>query len=377
MTAITLCSKSPWHPAMRREHALTRCALAHGVAMTFVEPPTDVRSIGRTGFRRYVEGLRGRVSAGDADGLRIITRTTAAPGHRARLAQRIDVSLLRRVLAEQTDDTGATVCNLPWQWRATRGRRFRVFDCADDWSRLLPPRRALRMSELFRQIGDEADAIIVASPDLVHRFGEREVAVIPNGADPTSIIPAADERPRSHRLIYVGTFSERFDTEAVRHLIRAKPHCRLDLYGPCQYAGSGDRPSSELLALFRAFPDRLRWHGLIPREHVPEAIDRADVVLVPHRPHHSEGQSSMKLFDSAARGRPAVTSPGVICVPGDTPPGTYVAAQPDQWADAVTAAENEAGDVAATRIAWAHANTWETRWSRWSGCVLGSEAHAR
>ena len=376
MTAITVCSKSTWDPAMRREHAFARSALEHGVAVTFIEAPSDARSIGQSGPRRFLRELRGGVRAGGDAGLRIISRTTPVPGHRALPAELIDVTLLQRVLADRTDDAGPTICNLPWQWRATRGRRFRVFDCADDWIRLLPPGRALRLAWLFKQIADEADAVIVASPDLMHRFGEREVCVVPNGADPRSISEMPSERPESHSLVYIGTFSERFDTDAIARLIRAKLHCRLDLYGPCQYASSGHRPAGELLELLRAFPERIRWHGPIPREDVPGAIDRADVVIVPHRPSRSEGQSSMKLFDSAARGRPAVVSTGVSCLNGGVPPGTYVAGQVDQWAEAVTAAENEPADAAVTRIAWARANTWDSRWPLWARSVLGIEPNA-
>ena len=298
------------------------------------------------------------------------------PGHRAWPAELIDVTLLRRILADRTEDAGPTVCNLPWQWRATRGRRRRVFDCADDWTRLLRPERGPRLSRLFQQIGDEADAVIVASPDLVHRFGDREVCVVPNGADSKSIRGVASERPGSHSVAYIGTFSERFNAEAVARLMSAKVECRLDLYGPCRYAGSGDRPVGDLLELLGAFPDRLRWHGAIAREDVPGAIDRADVVVVPHHTHQSAGQSSMKLFDSAARGRPAVISAGVSCVPGGTPPGTYVVEHADQWADAVTAAENEPAEEAASRIAWARENTWESRWPLWARSVLGSETNA-
>ena len=59
MTTITLCSKSTWDPAMRREHAFTRSALKHGVEVTFIEPPSDARNIGGKGPRVFLRGLRG------------------------------------------------------------------------------------------------------------------------------------------------------------------------------------------------------------------------------------------------------------------------------------------------------------------------------
>ena len=125
--------------------------------------------------------------------------------------------------------------------------------------------------------------------------------------------------------------------------------------------------------LFRTFPQRLRWHGTIPSGAVPDVIDRADVVIVPHRPGMSEGQSSMKLFDSAARGRPAVVSNGVTCLNDDVPPGTYIAEHANQWADAVTTAEDEPAEMATARIEWARANTWDSRWPMWSRSALGTE----
>ncbi len=373
MTTITFCSKSTWEPAMRREHALTRIALQRGVDVTFVETPSDARSIGRTGPRAFLRSLRGEVRPGGDGVPRIVERTTLVPGHRARAAEWIDISLMRRILAQGADDVGTTICNLPWQWRATQGRRFRVFDCADDWTRLLPSGRSMRLAKLFQKIADEADAIIVASPDLVDRFGGRNVSVVPNGADAASIPNKASGRPGSHSLVYIGTFSERFDTEIVSRLMRAQTQYRLDLYGPCRYAGSSDRPATELLALLAAFPERVRWHGTIGKEAVPGAIDRADVVIIPNRPGLSEGQSSMKLFDSAARGRPAVVSAGVSCLHGGAPPGTYFAQDGDEWADAIDAAETESPDMAASRITWARANTWDSRWPLWARSAFGHE----
>ena len=139
------------------------------------------------------------------------------------------------------------------------------------------------------------------------------------------------------------------------------PGWTLDLYGPCHYAGTGDRPapSSRLLA---SLGNRLRWHGAIPRSAVAAAIDGADVAIVPNRPELSDGQSSMKLFDVAARGRPAVVSAGVTCAGPERPPGTYVAEAPGEWAPAILAAADESGRLATERINWAWSNTWEQRW---------------
>jgi hypothetical protein len=101
---------------------------------------------------------------------------------------------------------------------------------------------------------------------------------------------------------------------------------------------------------------------------------------VPNRSGLSFGQSAMKLFDIAARGRPAVIAPGVWASGGDTPPGVYIAATDDEWVDQVHSAASEDSALAPLRLAWALSNTWENRWPNWARAAFGSgfdqEPHA-
>ena len=214
----------------------------------------------------------------------------------------------------------------------------------------------------------------MASPELAHLFAGRDTTVVPNGADGAAV--ADQVRPRPHRgsLVYVGTLSERFDSPLVADILRALPAWTLELFGPCQYAGADDRPAPELSDLLGNFGQRLHWHGTIARPEVANAIDGADVVIVPTRSALSEGQSSMKLYDSACRGRPVVTSPGVSSGGGDSPPGTYVARHPSEWREAILAADDEDDRPAADRIAWARSNTWEQRWPTWATGVFGQSS---
>ena len=153
----------------------------------------------------------------------------------------------------------------------------------------------------------------MVSPALARLFPGREVIVVPNGADAEpwrrAVVPTV--RPAGAGLR--GTLAERFDVDVVGTIMEDLPGWTLDLYGPCHYAGTGDRPAPELAALLASLGNRLRWHGAIPRSAVAAAIDGADVAIVPNRPDLSDGQSSMKLFDVAARGGPAVVSAGVTC----------------------------------------------------------------
>jgi hypothetical protein len=372
VNAMTVCSKSGWEPQMRREHALVAMALRRSVDVLFIEAPSDIRSLDPARPTGYFRALGGTFGEKGVRGLRVIRRATPVPGHRNRLAEVADCALLRRTVARHADRTGPTVCNLPWQWPATAGAHRRVFDCADDWTRLFPQHRNRRITQLFARIAGEADEVIVASPDLVHLFSGRACSLVPNGADADGVAGHAAPRPERRSLVYVGTLSERFDEGLVSAVLRAMPQWTLELYGPCHYAGSGDRPDRELAALLHEFGGRTRWHGPIPRSRVADVIDAADVVVVPNRPELSRGQSSMKLYDAAGRGRPVVASPGVLCGEGERPPGTYVAEGPEEWVSAVEAAAVEEGTLAVDRIAWARSNTWEERWPAWAVGVFGN-----
>jgi hypothetical protein len=374
MSALTICSKSQWLPTIRREHAFTGAALRRGLEVTFVEPPTDVRGVDATHPWRFVEALSGVEQPGSRPGLHVIARTAPVPGHRGTVAETIETVLLRRVLCERTDPEAPAVVQLPWQWPATAGRRRRVFDCADDWIQLFPHARRSRFTELFRRISDEADDVIVASDEVAHLFAGRDVIAVPNGADPASVAASPPARPDRCRLAYVGTLSERFDVALITAVLRALPHWSLALYGPCAYAGRGSQPSPELASFLTTFGPRARWHGTIPRTGVPAAIDDADVFVIPNRRHLSEGQSSMKLYDSAARGRPAVVTSGVTCTGSELPPATWVADTVDQWVEGIIAGAAEPDGVAATRLTWARANTWEQRWPAWIAGVTGGDS---
>jgi hypothetical protein len=374
VTSLTFCSKSRWHPAIRREHAFARMALAHDIEVTFIESPDDIRGVRGAGARTFVRALGGTVDSIDGSHLSVVGRAVPVPGHRGRAAEALDNALLRRILARTTDPTGPVVCSAPWQWPSMRAGRRRVFDCTDDWTRLFPSGRTRRFHELFARIADEADQVVVVAPELVRLFPGREVSVVANGADPSSVAAAVPERPGRRSVVYVGTLSERFDVAVVERMVRDLPDWTLDLFGSCHYAGSGDRPGPELAGLLDRLGPRVRWHGAIDRAEVAGAIDRADVVVIPNRADLSDGQSSMKLFDSAARGRPAVVSPGVNGGIGQRPPGTYEAGRPDEWAPAVLVAAAEPDELAGARIAWARANTWDQRWPAWSTQVFGTES---
>jgi len=174
MSGLTIASKSPWHPAMRREHHFSLVASRYGYDVTFIEQPEDIRSA-RSHLKHYVEGLRGRVS--EESSIKVMQRSVLVPGHRGKLWQHLDVWQLHRLLESTINPV---VHYLPWQFGAGPSTARAVFDCTDNWLSLYPSAAAPLLQRSFAKIADEADEIIVVSPALSSLFPGREPQVIPN-----------------------------------------------------------------------------------------------------------------------------------------------------------------------------------------------------
>jgi glycosyltransferase involved in cell wall biosynthesis len=365
---LIFVSKSRWTPAVRREHALAREAAAHGLAVDFVQRPVDVRALAGADGRRQWRAALARRATPTPDGVTVHEHAVLVPGHRSDLSERAAARLLARRLRRLARPGDTVVVCTPWQWPALAALPDsvrRVFDGADDWGALVPARRAA-FERRYAEIAAQADAVVLASPDLAPRFARATVTVVANGVEAALIAAprAAEARPRS--MVYVGTLSERFDAPLVAEMLRALPGWRLDLYGQCQYAGLGERPAPELLHLLEAF-ERVTWHGPVPRDRVAAVLDRAQVAILPNRPELTTGQDAMKLYDYAARGLPIVSTPWSQRLVSDGPPGLVVAGDAAGLAEAVAGASSLADE----RRAWAAQRTWERRWAAWAAAALG------
>lgn len=371
-----MVAKSPWDPAIRREHALATQAGAHGVGVHFIEAPSDVRRLRRPGRRSWAAGLRSTRPGPGVPGVITHRRSTLVPGHRGPLAATVDNALLRRSVRALCGGPApadvAVVVNVPWQWDATAssGAR-RVFDAADDWNLLLAGRRP-HVRTLYARIAAEADAVVVANEHLAALFPGRAVHVVPNGTPSDLVAGSAARRGGTRRMVYVGTLSERFDADLVTRLLTLLPDWSLDLYGECRYAGSGTLPAPELRALLDRFGDRVAWHGVLRRAEMGEVLNHAGVALVPHRPQYCRGQSSMKFLDYAARGCPVVSTRWETQLERQAPPGVWFADTAADFADAVRAADDIDAPTSNRAIDWARAQTWERRWPQWAAAVFGT-----
>ena len=366
---LILCSKSPWHPPIRREHAWATIAVQHGHGVTFVERPRDVRALRGSGVARWTKSLSGDGEREHVNGVDVRPRTTLVPGHLHQLAAHSNALLLRSILRRISSPDASIVFCWPWDWPAVRAAtaRRRVFDMADDWGGLMPG-ASERFGRYYREIADEADEIVVVCPDLRLRFGGRQPALVRNGVF-DDVVAQPSQAPEARTMIYIGTLSPRFDADLMAEVMTALPDWRLEIIGGCEYPRSTDAPSRELRRLL-AIGERVRWRGPQPRSEALRSLDRASVATVPNRPERSLGQDSMKLYDYAARGRPIVTTRWFDPDVTERPPHLLIADTPQQFAESVLAGSLQSPAQDADRRRWAAENTWSKRWPAWSAAVF-------
>lgn len=371
---LVLCSKSPWEPAARREHALAELAAAHGHEVVFVERARDVRTLRPRTAAAWLAELRGSEAAATLPGVRLVRRTVPAPGHRGGVAQAAETLLLATALRRVGTAGAVVVATAPWHWPAVARvpAARRAFDCADDWSRLLPRRRDA-IAALHRRIAVEADAIVVAAAPLAALFAPAAPVEVRNGTHASLLARPLADRPADGRpsMAYAGTLSERVDTRLLAAALEALPGWRLDLYGECRYAGRDGRPAPELAELLARFPERAAWHGPVARTGLAARLDAAAVLVLPHRPLGAVTGDAMKLYDYAARGRPIVSTRWAPGLAAGGPPYLTLA-DGDAFAAAVAAAASEPAGRAREQRAWAEEQSWERRWPAWEQAVLGS-----
>ena len=366
---VGFLAKDPWAPAFRREQMIARQLVRRGMEVRFVQAPADWRRL-RTDPGNWARHV-GRASwASPLPGVTVTERSTVLAGHRNPLAERLDAALLSRFLHRSHWAPELTVSMLPWEWRATRqlaGRR--VFDCTDDWTRLLPQARGL--PDQLRRVADEADEVVVVNEVLAGLFPGRSPLVVPNGTDEELLREPRVAERAERSAVYVGSIAGRFDVELVRGVLGALPDWTLTVYGQLVFSDR-ERPAAERFqALAADFPGRFSHRGVLPRDRLADVLDAATVALLPDVADRALGQSSMKSYDYCARGLPIVATAGHLEHSNDLPPHTAVVSGPDEMAAAVLAAAEEPADRAAVRTAWAADRTWDRRTDAWLAACLG------
>jgi hypothetical protein len=335
----------------------------------FVQAPADVRRL-RSDPGNWWGHLRRARFRSVAPGISVTERSTVLPGLRHGPAERLDAALLGSFLRRSDWAASLTVFMLPWEWRAARGLDGRVvFDCTDDWARLLPHARGLPAQ--LRRIADEADEVVVVSRVLAGLFPGRTPIVVPNGTDEAVLRAPRSRQPVPRTAVYVGSIGDRFDVGLVRDVLTTLPDWTLTVYGPLVFPLRARAAAQRFRALAQEFPGRFVHRGMLLRDRLPDVLDAASVALVPDVPRHALGQSSMKTYDYSARGIPVVATAGHLEHAGDVPPHTRLVTGAAEMAAAMVAAADEPGSCAADRIDWAAARTWSRRTDHWLAAALG------
>jgi glycosyltransferase involved in cell wall biosynthesis len=366
---VGFLAKDPWNPAIRREQMIARHLVRRGLPVRFVQAPADVRRV-RTDPRNWWAHLRQARFQTVAPGITVTERSTLQPGLRSGFAERVDAGLLGSFLRRSDWDPALSVFMLPWEWRAARGLGGRVvFDCTDDWARVLPHARGLPAQ--LQRIADEADEIVVVNQVLAGLFPGRTPVVVPNGTDETLLAaPQTAERVDRH-AVYVGSISERFDVDLVRDVLTALPDWTLTVHGQLVFPLRAEAARERFLALPAETGGRFRYAGLVPRDRLADVLDGAAVALIPDVASIALGQSSMKTYDYCARGVPVVATAGHLEHSSDAPPHTYVVETAAELAAAMIAAVEEPVSWAKERVDWAAERTWDRRTDAWLDATLG------
>jgi len=341
--------------------------VVRGLPVRFVQAPADWRRV-RTDPAGWARHLRRGHDLVQPPGVRVTERSTVVPGSRSGPAERADAALLRGFLRRSGWRPALTVAMLPWEWRATRGLPGRrVFDCTDDWARLLPAARGL--PDQLRRIADEADEVVVVNQVLADLFPGRVPAVVPNGTDAALLAAPRTAQRQDRHAVYVGSIAGRFDVELVRGVLTALPGWTLAVHGQLVFPLREQPARERFLALAAEFPGRFRYAGLLPRAELAEVLDSATVGLIPDVASRALGQSSMKTYDYCARGVPVVATAGHLEHSSDVPPHTYVVDGAAEMAAAMVAAAEEPVGCGKERVDWAAARTWDRRTDAWLAAV--------
>lgn len=198
----------------------------------------------------------------------------------------------------------------------------------------------IRLSEwLERFLYRNADQLMVNSPGFIEHVqarGARQVALIPNGADPRMFDPSADGRVfrQTHQLgnqfivLYAGAHGMSNDLGVV---LEAAQRLR-DTPGICfVLLGDGkEKTALELQAKELELPN-LRFVPSIPKAEMPNALAAADacIAILKPIPLYATVYPN-KVFDYMAAGRPVLMAidgvarqvvekaeAGIFCQPGD------------------------------------------------------------
>lgn len=370
MIHLVSFSAVTWNfPLIGRTRMLAEAWQRLGVPTTFVQAPYLRSALERLWpFGRQAEAVR-VMRPWPVYPRRLWPRMGAA--HLRPVIQRRARGLRRQLDPIVTWDQAAAVVVSPvWApWLEALPFRRVIYDCIDAVEVHVPraelaPLYQTWETELLQRCG----GVVVTAAELgraIHaRRADLPIATIRNGVDVerferlAASTPMPGDLPQRGRPIvgFVGVMSggatyEWLDWELLTRVIRTLPEFDFVFVGP------HDR-NAHVDAL-RALPNAhlLGWR---PYELVPAYVNACDVCWVPF----SQGTvghaaNPVKIYEYLSLGKPVVTTP--VSDTGSFGGLVAVARSAEEMADQLRAAVQEGADRAEARLAFARANSWETR----------------
>lgn len=247
------------------------------------------------------------------------------------------------------------------------GARTVVYHCYDKFNAYQGAPVEL-VDEQEGRIVRKAELVIASSrslaADLAERFSVDSVQ-LPHGVDfewfdalaANSPEPADLAAIRGPRIGYIARLDERFDTESLEAIARARPDWSLVVIGDAAFQHAESR------ARFEAFARLPNVHALggRPRESIPAYTKGLDVCLLSYKTENwGRFVQPIKAYEYLAIGKPIVSTriEAVLDFGGLV----RVADSPQGWIEQIEAALAERGpEWQERRRDYARANTWDRR----------------
>jgi glycosyltransferase involved in cell wall biosynthesis len=316
-------------PGGTRHHELARYLAAAGHRVTVIASPVS-----------YLTGAAGPAKTDPPDAGIIFLRPYTYPAWHRSFFHRV-ISFLSFMLSSFFTGLGVKNVDIVWgtsppifqggtAWALARlkGARF-LFEVRDLWPAfavgvgVLRRPWMIRLAEWFEGfLYHRADQVVINSPGFrehVRQRGARQVALVPNGADPEMFAPAADGaafRRRHHLtgktvILYAGAHGMSNDLGIVLQaagLLADRPGLAIVLLGDGK-----EKPG--LIAQAQAMRlDNVHFLDSIPKMEMPEALAAADACLAILKPIPLyRTVYPNKVFDYMAAGRAVILAiEGVI-----------------------------------------------------------------
>ena len=182
-----------------------------------------------------------------------------------------------------------------------------VYEAHEVFSDTAPPSKRARNFDMEREVMRSAALVVANSEPTAARlrelYGEREIAVLPNGVDWPEQLPQKDWAHAGSHIAYAGSF---FAWKGVADLVQAAsdlPGCTISFYGgdAAQLARErGRAPSAGA---------KLDFRGHVPHQEVMRSLAAACIAVLPNRDEpDSRFTSPIKLFEYMAAGCAIVAS---------------------------------------------------------------------